>query len=156
MVDVPEAVEFGVVDTLARPGGNITGVTTPLAGLATKQLQLLMEAVPGLARVAVLSNPVNPEHEPARKALQAAAVKGLELHFVEARSQSHEELERVFTAVAKARAGAMLVLRDEVLFGGEVTPVRSAETDSDNLHLNRVHAGWRPHVVRARRVRDTS
>jgi putative tryptophan/tyrosine transport system substrate-binding protein len=75
MVDVPEAVEFAVVDPLARPGGNITGVTTPLASLATKQLELLMEAVPGLARVAVLVNPVDAEHEPARKALEAAAVK---------------------------------------------------------------------------------
>jgi putative tryptophan/tyrosine transport system substrate-binding protein len=121
MVDVPEAVEFGVVDALARPGRNITGVTTPLAGLATKQLELLKEAVPGLARVAVLSNPVNAEHEPARKALQAAAVNGIALHFLEARSRSHEELDRVFTTVAKAGAGALLVLRDQVLFGGAVT-----------------------------------
>lgn len=121
MVDVPDAVEFGLVASLARPGGNITGLTTPSDELVAKQLELLTEAVPRLSRVAVLSNPANPEYGPTRKALLAAAlVKGVELQFVEMQSGTRDDLDRVFSAIRDGRAGALLVLRDPVLSDPEV------------------------------------
>jgi len=62
MVGVAGAVDLGLVASLARPGGNVTGLTVPFAQLAAKQLELLKEADPRLSRVAVLWNPAGPQH----------------------------------------------------------------------------------------------
>ena len=68
-----DPVASGFVASLNRPGGNITGLDIQSAALAGKRLQLLTEIVPGLARLAVLSNPLNPSHALGLKQMQAAA-----------------------------------------------------------------------------------
>jgi putative tryptophan/tyrosine transport system substrate-binding protein len=111
MVGVPDVVELGLVESLARPGGNLTGMTLPFAELVTKHLELLGALVPGFARVAVLWNPANPEHRPALHAIEQAgralgvSLQRLELH-------NHREGEAVFAALSPREASGLLVLTD--------------------------------------------
>jgi putative ABC transport system substrate-binding protein len=112
-----DAVREGFVATLARPGGNITGMTF-LAGtqFVAKQLELLNEVVPAASRVAVLANPTNPSHPGFLKDLKVAArTLGKELQIVEARDP--EQIESSFVAMTKGRAAALLVLTDSLFFG---------------------------------------
>jgi putative tryptophan/tyrosine transport system substrate-binding protein len=111
MVGVPDVVELGLVESLARPGGNLTGMTLPFAELVTKHLELLGALVPGFARVAVLWNPANPEHRPALHAIEQAgralgvSLQRLELH-------NHREGEADFAALSPREASGLLVLTD--------------------------------------------
>jgi putative ABC transport system substrate-binding protein len=115
MVFGPDPVESRLVASLARPGGNITGLTSLSADLSLKQLELLKEMVPGLTRVAVLWNPTNPWHAPAVKRVEAAArALGLRLQVVGVRGS--DEFDAAFAAMAKERAGAVLGLPDPLTF----------------------------------------
>ena len=78
-VSPADAVAIGLVASLARPGGNVTGLSYLGTELIGKQMELLKEAVPNLSRVAALSNPANPTHAPR---LRAAAIgaQGLRVH----------------------------------------------------------------------------
>jgi putative tryptophan/tyrosine transport system substrate-binding protein len=111
MVGVPDVVELGLVESLARPGGNLTGLTLPLAELATKHLELLGAVLPRVSHVAVLWNPANPEHRPALHAIEQAAravgvpLQPLELH-------DHRAGEAVFSTRSLQEASGLLVLTD--------------------------------------------
>jgi putative tryptophan/tyrosine transport system substrate-binding protein len=103
----------GFVASLARPGGNITGLATISPELVGKQLELLKEVVPKISRVAVLQNPKQPAHPRAvREAEGAARALGVQLQVVEARTPP--EIEAAFAAMSAQRAGGVLVLRDAV------------------------------------------
>jgi ABC-type uncharacterized transport system substrate-binding protein len=111
MVNVSHPVENGLVASLARPGGNVTGLTRLDLDLTSKNLSLLAEAVPELVRVAVLSNPTHPGHPPmVRSAKEVAQSLGLQLTIVEAGAPN--ELENAFSVMARTRARALLVLAD--------------------------------------------
>ena len=111
MLAVGDPVGAGLVASLARPGGNITGLTNSDVELAPKRLQLLKEVLPRLSRVAVLRNPTNLSGELQFRETQAAARSlGIELQLVDVRDP--KELEGAFLAMAKARAGALTVLAD--------------------------------------------
>ncbi len=114
-----DPVALGFVASLARPGGNITGVSSRVSPEITgKQLELLKEAVPKLSRVAVLRNPTGPDTRVyIREAEVAARSLKVQLHIVEARGPA--EFEGAFAAMTKARAGAILVLADVIfVFNG--------------------------------------
>ena len=114
MVHTPDPVQLGLVASLGRPGGNITGTTTLSADLSVKQLELLKEAIPEAARVAVLWNPVNPWHARALEGAQSAARSlGAQLRGVEVRAG--EEIVAAFGAITK-RTDAVLVLSDPMTF----------------------------------------
>jgi ABC-type uncharacterized transport system substrate-binding protein len=99
----------GHVASLARPGGNITGLAVLMTDLAPKGLELLVSAVPVAKRIAVLWTPDAPSHTLALKALEEAArPRQLQLQPVVARTAP--ELEGAFAAMARARAQAVLVL----------------------------------------------
>src|SRR3954469_7317300 len=84
---VADPVGSGLVTSFAHPGGNVTGVSNMAAELSVKRLQLLKEAIPRLARVAVLWNPDTPSHTSALKDLKAAATPwAIELNLVSARN----------------------------------------------------------------------
>jgi putative ABC transport system substrate-binding protein len=103
----------GHVASLARPGGNITGLANLQADLGPKMLDLLSAAVPGAKRIAVLWNPDTPSHTPTLKALtEAGRLLRLQLEPVGARTAS--ELEGAFGAMARARAQAVLVIGSPV------------------------------------------
>ena len=100
-----------IVATLARPGGNITGLSDVNPDLSGKRLALLKEVLPKLARVAVLLNPAHPPNVDQLRETQAAArTLGVTLQTLEVRRSY--DFERAFAAVAKERAGAVIVLPD--------------------------------------------
>jgi putative tryptophan/tyrosine transport system substrate-binding protein len=109
MIFASDPVEMGLVASLRRPGGNITGTTfTPGPEIFGKQLQILKEAVPHASRVAVLSNPADPSFALQVRQVEATARSlGIRLQHVEARGP--EELNSAFAAMARARADALLV-----------------------------------------------
>ena len=114
---VGDPVEAGLIASLARPGGNITGFTgltfTPTLELVGKRLALLKEAAPHASRVGVLSNPANPSHARELKAVQAAArPMRLQLRAWDARRP--EDFDRIFGAMARERADGLLVLTDSM------------------------------------------
>jgi len=111
MAGVGDPVKLGFIESLSRPGGNMTGLASLLPELEAKSLQLLTEIVPGLNRVAVLLNPDNPLHD-VKDAEAAAKMVGLQL--VTVRARSREELPAAFAAVVKSRAGAVDVWGDAV------------------------------------------
>jgi ABC-type uncharacterized transport system substrate-binding protein len=113
MVGVTNAVELGLVASLARPGRNVTGINIPGDRVAMKQLQLLRETVPRLSRVALLWNPDDPGGRFAAKEREAAARSlGLELHAVEARSAP--DVTAALMEVDQWKADGLIVLEDPV------------------------------------------
>ena len=115
MMHTPDPVQLGIVDSLARPGGNVTGVTTLSVELSIKQLEILKEAIPQLARVALLWNPDNPWHPRTVRALQdRSGPMGLRLQDVEVRGP--EAFDGAFRARAVAPAQAILLLADPMTF----------------------------------------
>jgi putative ABC transport system substrate-binding protein len=106
-----DPVETGLIASLARPGGNITGMTSVSAQLAAKRLQLLQELVPGLSRVGVFWNPPNPTYGPVLKELeQAAQTLGLELLRLEVRTA--EDFAGALATATAQGAGALVIPAD--------------------------------------------
>ncbi len=98
--------KIGLVESLARPGGNITGFSNVAPELAGKKLQLLKEMVPKVSRVAVLWNPANPLEVMGFRDMQAAAaVVGLEIQSIEVRGP--DDYPAAFAAVTAGRADAL-------------------------------------------------
>jgi len=111
MAVVVDPVATGFVASLARPGGNITGLSMMAPELAGKWLELLKEAVPRVSRVAVLRNPTNPGAALSLSETEVAArALGVRLQLLEVRTP--EELDGAFGAAARDRAGALIVLPD--------------------------------------------
>jgi ABC-type uncharacterized transport system substrate-binding protein len=113
MVGVADPVGVGLVDSLARPGGNITGTCSIATDIVGKQLELLKETIPNLSRLGVLWNPANEAFQvPQLKEMIAAArAKGIWLQLLEARSI--EEIGRAFQTMT--HTDALFILTDPVL-----------------------------------------
>ncbi|MGA7111669.1 MAG: ABC transporter substrate-binding protein [Pseudolabrys sp.] len=115
MAIVGDPVAAGLVDSLARPGGNATGFSIVAPELGTKRLELLKEIVPNLSSIAVLPNAKNPQSKLEMKEMQTAAqAMGLQLYPAEISTVSG--LEDAFVEMNKAAAQA-LSLTDPILFG---------------------------------------
>jgi putative ABC transport system substrate-binding protein len=112
-----DPVGSGLVPSLARPGGNVTGISLMAPDVVGKQLDLLKEVVPKLSRVAILRNPANPASASnLREAEAAARALGVRLQALEARNP--KEIDSAFAAMTRERAGALLILGDAV-FGSQ-------------------------------------
>jgi putative ABC transport system substrate-binding protein len=123
-----DPVGGGLVVSLARPGGNVTGLSNRQSELWAKQLQLLKEAVPSVARIAVLWNPANPIHTVNLESVRAAARSlSVQLQFIEVRSPN--EFAGAFAAITHGGAGALIALADPV-FG--TNPARLAKLAGEN------------------------
>ena len=110
-----DPVAMGIVRSLARPGGNATGVSLFTYGLSAKRLALLKETVPGLGRVAVLSNPGGPFYEQQSKdTTDTAAALGVRLHVLNVRDAGG--FDQAFAALSRDRAEALLVSADPMFF----------------------------------------
>jgi putative ABC transport system substrate-binding protein len=116
---VGDAVASGLVTSLARPGGNITGSSVLAPELVGKWLELLKQAVPGVTRVAVLWQPGFLPERTGKDMLKEAEVAGralgVRVQFVEARGP--EDFDRAFSDMTRERAGALTVLGSNMLFG---------------------------------------
>lgn len=117
MVAVGDPVGTGLVASLARPGGNLTGLTSIAPDLEGKRLALLREMIPGLSHFAVLWNPANAFHVAAVKGVQDAA-DALRMRVLSLRVRSLEELDPAFAAILAERPGALVVLADRVFLHG--------------------------------------
>jgi putative ABC transport system substrate-binding protein len=115
-VSTGDFVASGLVVSLARPGANLTGVTTLGRELSVKRLSLLKETLPAVTQVAVLANPENPETSVMVSDLRAAARSlKIRLQFLEARTLG--EIEKAFGAMSDHQVGALLLLTDLTFYG---------------------------------------
>src|SRR5262249_32147468 len=117
-IGVGDPVTSGLVTSLARPGGNVTGLSVIAPELISKRLELLTQVVPGVSRIAALWRPGALEERAERDRLERAEVAGralgVRLQFVEARSPT--ELDRAFSDITRARAGALIDLEGIVFW----------------------------------------
>jgi putative tryptophan/tyrosine transport system substrate-binding protein len=116
MVSGGDPVASGYVASVARPGGNITGMSSLLPEMDAKLLALLKETVPRANRVAVLWNPASHGGVLGFKAMQAAA-PGIKVTLLSIEVRRPEELESAFAAITAQRAEGLLVLTDPITFG---------------------------------------
>ena len=110
---VGDPVASGLIDSLARPGGNITGLTNITAVLSGKRLELLKETVPKLSRVAVLWDPQAPSSPQWQESQLAARELGLQLHSMEV--SSGDKFEGAFKEAIKARSVALAVTQSPLI-----------------------------------------
>ena len=114
MTNDTDPVGAGLVASLSRPGGNVTGLTNISSEVSPKRLELLKEAIPGLSRVAVFGNAAIPGNTQAVKELQIAASKfAMKLQYLEVRNPA--DIENAFKAATKDRAQALVVLQNFVI-----------------------------------------
>jgi putative ABC transport system substrate-binding protein len=115
MAIIGDPVAAGLVDNLARPGGNLTGFSIVAPELGGKRLELLKEMVPAVSSVAVLLNNRNPQSQIELKEMRSAAqAMGLQLYPAEISTEVG--LEDAFAAMNKASVQALVVLTDPILF----------------------------------------
>jgi putative ABC transport system substrate-binding protein len=113
---VGDPVGTGLATSLARPGGNVTGLTTIAEPLSGKRLQLLADVVPGLARVGILWNGGNSSKASDLQGTQDAAIAlGMQLVHLEVRSG--EDLDAAFAVASRERADGLVILEDGLLAG---------------------------------------
>jgi len=123
-----DAVATGLVAGLAKPGGNVTGLSTLAPELDGKRLELLKEAVPKLSQVAVLQNPANPFTTIAWKAMQpAAAALGVKLQPVDASSPN--DLDRALAKIKAAPADGLVLIVDRFLASYRASIVQFVATN---------------------------
>ena len=111
MAGVGDPIKLGFIDSLSRPGGNMTGLATLRPELEARSFRLLAELVPGLNRFAVLLNPDNPLHD-VKDAEAAAKLAGVQV--VMARARKPDEFPAAFALMVKAQAGALSIWEDPV------------------------------------------
>jgi len=110
-----DPVESGFVASLARPGGNLTGLSTVNPDAGAKRVELIQEVMPRISRLAVLRNPTNSGSRFPLKETEAGAKRlGIRLQILEARSP--DDLEDAFRAATKEQANALIVLADALFF----------------------------------------
>jgi putative tryptophan/tyrosine transport system substrate-binding protein len=139
-----DPVRVGLVESLNRPGGNVTGVTFLLNSLGSKELEILHQLQPKATVIAVLLNPnLATTASQSRDVQAAASALGREVRVFHASTES--DIERVFVAVDQMRAGGMLVGADAFLFSRprSACSTGSALLDCNNLPLARsCNGGW--------------
>ena len=117
MANIADPVGSGFVKSLARPGTNITGLSNLTGDLASKHLEMLLNTIPALSRVAVLINPDTSSHVAALKNIQAAAQKS-KVTILPAEARTAQEIEKSFSSIKRQNAGAVIVIADPV-FGAQ-------------------------------------
>jgi putative ABC transport system substrate-binding protein len=116
MLSAGDPLGSGLVASLARPGGNVTGLANLDVGLAAKRLELLKEVLPKLSRIAVVRNPANPVSELQQRDTQAAALSlGIGVLLFDVRTLG--ELETAFQGMRKGGADALTVMSDQSFLG---------------------------------------
>jgi putative ABC transport system substrate-binding protein len=143
MAAVSDPVGQGFVASLARPGGNITGLSFLGEELPGKRLEILKETVSQSTRIAVLANPAHARHESVMHNLAVAArALGLQLHVVEVRRA--DELDTAFAAITRAGADAVIVVEDALLLNSQRGRVVA---DLAATHRLPLMYAWRDWVV---------
>jgi putative ABC transport system substrate-binding protein len=139
MTGSADPVGTGLITSLAKPGGNITGLSSMLPELAGKRLELLKDIVPKLSSVAFLAHGGDPAHRLFVKEAQAAGEK-LRIHIQPVVVGGSEEIEAAFSTMTKNRAGALIV---QTLFVGNLDDGRRIAERAISLRLPAVSDGNR-------------
>jgi ABC-type uncharacterized transport system substrate-binding protein len=143
-----DPVGNGFVASLARPGGNITGLSSSQDDATPKQVELLTITVPNLLRVALLANPDSPNFDPVLKNVRAAA-KEIGLVLVPVEMRSPQEVPSAFATMARERVGAVMVIHVRRRKAGTRNLVLSAracvraETDSFEMRVHGAEKSFR-------------
>ncbi len=116
MAPASDPVGAGLVANLARPGGNITGVSLLTEELSGKRLQLLSEMVPGISRAAIIWNPASLSNPP-EIAREEVAARALRIELLKLEVRQVADLEQVFDTAVRARIGGLVILEDRFLVG---------------------------------------
>jgi putative tryptophan/tyrosine transport system substrate-binding protein len=111
-VAVFDPVAVGLVQSLSRPGGNITGLATSAGDIIGKQIEILRELVPGASKIALLVNPGNPQHRLVLAAEVPSTARSLGVALLTVEATTAEELDTSFASAAAQHADAMIVLGD--------------------------------------------
>jgi putative ABC transport system substrate-binding protein len=137
----PDPVGTGLVASLARPGGNVTGLADAHADLVPKRLELLKRVIPLSSRVGVLRNPVNPSTAPQLEtAREAGRALGLAVVPVDVKGSGRGDVDQAFAAIGNARLDGLLVIADPTL---GIHRNRIAELSIRNrLPTSGTHRGW--------------
>jgi len=136
---VGDMVALGLVSSLSRPGGNITGLSLFAAELTAKRLELIKEAVPSLTKVAILVNPDNAATQFVLREAEATAMAlNVELRAFEARQPS--DFARIFAAMDDQRIGAVVVHEDTMLNA-------NSKVIADLAEIRRMPTGGFPELV---------
>jgi len=106
-----DPVGGGFVMSLARPGGNITGLSLVSADVSPKHLEMLLSVVPKLSLVAVLLNPTNPGYSAILESAEAAA-RGTNVKILAVKAQTQQEIENAFSLMVRQNAGAIIIMAD--------------------------------------------
>jgi putative tryptophan/tyrosine transport system substrate-binding protein len=110
-----DPIKFGLVPSLSRPGGNITGITLFISTLMAKRFELLSEVMPSTSGILLLVNPKNPNAETDAKDMESAArTSGRELRVLNASTES--EIDNAFATLVELRVGALLVGTDPFFY----------------------------------------
>ena len=140
-VATPDPVGEGFVASLARPGGNITGLSDMITEIIGKQLEILKETLPQSTRIAALANPAAPHYKPLLNNLTLAArALGLQLHVVGVRRA--DELDKAFATMTRERADALIVFADPPLLNS----LRPRIADLAAKHRLPAIYAWKFHV----------
>jgi putative ABC transport system substrate-binding protein len=117
-----DPVEAGLVASLSRPGGNLTGVTSLSTALGPKQLEIVHELMPTAIVIGALVNPTNRFSEYYSKNLQSAARDlGLQMHVLHASTES--DFDVVFTTLRRLQVGALVIAIDPLQVGSNPSPL---------------------------------
>ena len=139
MAAVGDPVAVGLVASLARPGGNLTGLTFFYAELCAKRVELIKEAIPTLTRVAVFVNPANPSHPIALAAMQRTA-SALAVELVPIEVKARDDIAAAIAMVAARQAAALVVIEDPL-------SISNARQIAEFALQNRVPMiGFKPHA----------
>ncbi|MCX7175174.1 MAG: ABC transporter substrate-binding protein [Proteobacteria bacterium] len=111
MIAVSDPLRDGLVKSLARPEGNVTGFANLSSDLGTKRLEMLLSMVPKLQHVAVLVNPANPAHVGNLKTIQSEGMR-LGIGILSAEARTPQEIDEAFALIVRGKAGAVLIVTD--------------------------------------------
>ena len=135
-----DPVRLGLIKSDARPGGTVTGLLLFVEGLPSKQLELVLDLLPGAAKIGLVVNPDNANSLSQRQELETVvAAKAIKIATVEVRTP--ENVDSIFPTLAKERVDAVIVLRDTVFFNQRAALAASAMA----VRLPTVY-GFREHV----------
>jgi putative ABC transport system substrate-binding protein len=137
----PDPVGTRLVASLARPGGNVTGLADAHADLIPKRLELLKEVTPSATRIGVLRNAANPSTAPQLQTAQdAGRALGMALVPVDVKGPGRGDIDQAFVAIAEARLGGLLVIADPTL--GNHRPRIAELSIRHRLPTSGTHRGW--------------
>ena len=148
MVGLADPVEAGLVISLARPGGNVTGLSNVNTELGGKRLELLKEAFPKVSSVAVLWRSASAGQQQQMKAIEIAA-RSLQVKLQPVAAEGPSDFERAFSSMKTERASALITLASSV-FGNSSSidcGPRGQEPAASDIPIVHIHRGWGSHGI---------